>query len=36
MMQMKKDEKQQHEELVALLKAHPELTNSDGSTASTI
>jgi hypothetical protein len=33
--QMKKDAKQQHEELVALLKAHPELTNSDGSTVRT-
>jgi hypothetical protein len=35
-MQMKKDVNQQHEELISLLKAHPELTNSDGSTVRTI
>jgi hypothetical protein len=35
-MQVKNDVKQQHEELVALLKAHPELTNSDGSTVRTL
>jgi hypothetical protein len=30
-MQIKKDAKQQHEDLVAFLKDHPELTNSDSS-----
>jgi hypothetical protein len=31
LMQVKKDAKQQHEEFVALLKAHPELTDSERS-----
>ncbi|KAJ7280999.1 P-loop containing nucleoside triphosphate hydrolase protein, partial [Mycena rebaudengoi] len=34
LMHMRKDTKQQHEDLVALLKAHPQLTDSDASTIS--
>jgi hypothetical protein len=34
MVQMQKDAKQQHDELMALLVAHPDLTSSDRSSVS--
>jgi hypothetical protein len=34
MVQMRKEAKQQHEELLALLAAHPDLTNSERSSVS--